>query len=122
MLRVVVNFVLSDPAGAFHLAPPPPDPVVVKAAPRNPDALTLRMVDPADFPERRPTAAVSVSQDAKPIGCDIVKSSGTDAGDVAICRHLMRLKYGSARGRDGRKIASPFTLLRLTVEPRQAGH
>lgn len=119
-LPMIVNFLLTDPQGALYFSPAPmaPQVAVTRAAPRDAGALILRGVDAAHFPQLRPRAVVSISEAGRPLSCTIATSSGTDSGDVAICRHLMSIAYAPARDRSGRRVASPRTVLALTAEPR----
>ena len=105
------------PARAAGLIRPtewvPPHP----PAPRDPGALVLHGADPAIFPNRAPVASLTITARGKAVICRIVESSGTDAGDAAVCRHLTGLPFTPARDEKGRAWHSRDTPFHLTVQP-----
>lgn len=87
------------PAPRFDGTPP---------GPIDPLDLVLRGASIADFPNDTPSAMLQVNAQGRATACVIEASSGSDAGDIALCRHLRGVAFHPGMNRAGVPVAAPL--------------
>lgn len=85
-------------------APPaPPAPGLAANAAKPRDLAVLRLVpDPAMFTIIDPSVWLDIDAKGRVTRCRVARSTGTDAGDAAMCRQMMAARFEPARDRAGK--------------------
>lgn len=107
-----VNFVLLPPGRGQFFSPPPPAPPQFRerAKPRAGDAIIVRNVPVDDAARRRPAVSLAISEKGHVTRCRVFRTTGTDAGDMAMCRQAAQAEFLPARDLRGKQVASDFQL------------
>jgi hypothetical protein len=118
VVPMVMTFTMRQPQQASYAPGPAPSMGAAfrrPAAPEQPDALTLRG-SASVFLNDAPTAWLDVDQSGRVTRCRIRSSTGTDEGDVALCRGASEASFLPALGRDGEPVAMQSYYAAFTVE------
>lgn len=82
-------------------APPAPGQVVIAAKPR--DSAVLRLSpDPVKFTISDPSVWLDIDAKGRVTRCRVARSTGTDAGDAAMCRQMMEARFEAGRDFNGK--------------------
>lgn len=82
-------------------APPAPGQVAISAKPR--DLVVLRLApDPTKFTISDPSVWLDIDAKGRVTRCRVARSTGTDAGDAAMCRQMMAARFEPGRDRAGK--------------------
>ena len=113
-----VTFYVAAPSAGMALSPPPPPPGFRNTRPVLKDPAVLNLPAAPDMPRTpAPRVAVAVSDKGRVTGCRILQTTGTDAGDAALCRRIGAARFEPARDPEGRKVAAPSLVLTFKVGP-----
>lgn len=122
VVPMTMTFNLRQPGQASYSPPPPPPPPPPPgAAPASrPPALTkvggLALRFPGAVPNARPSTWLDIDKSGRVASCRIRRSTGVDAADAAVCRHLRATRFTPGRDAAGQKVpvASHFVALDVT--------
>lgn len=118
MVALVVTFEFPSSEPVMLQTPPQlASPPLRRASPIGADALVVPAASTALYPFRKPVLLADISDDGTVSRCGVEASSGTDRGDIELCRRISAVRFDPELDASGRPVAEKGRLLFPKLRP-----